>query len=1094
MIHFIFGRPGTGKTYTVVERIRSLLAEPGDADGIYLLVPEQMAYSAERDVLSTLPPEAGRRFSILSFSRLSDMVSARCGGRSFSSLTRPMRSLLMWRNLRGLVGALEHFPSSDPDDTSLCRLMLSISTEMKSSGIRPEDLESASKQMDKESPLYHKLRDIALVTSTYDSLLEDVCGENPTDRLMRTAGQLCTHEIFKGAHVFIDGFTSFTAQEYAVLRAILPQAGDVTLTLCADDRQMKHVRFDSIRDTVNRLTRLCEDAGCEWEDEVLTEVRRTDSAELRALGDELWSFGLLPEERVNPPEEERGHISLVTAPNVYEEAQAAMLHIRDLRARGIPYERMAVVVRDAEAWRGVLDAAFEQYGIPCFLSERRGLSDLPAARLLLFALRCIRRGYQTEDVISLCKTGLCGVTLPDLDAFQEYVETWRIRGNRMTEGPWSMNPDGYEKVMSRRAERILEAANRVRESVIPPLLALESKLSLADRPHDQCAALYEFLCALSVRQQLSERAEALLGLGKTQEAGETVRLWSFLCETLASLVTVLPEDEGALPVDDLAAALSLVFDETDIGSVPARHDCVTVGSASTLRVDNVEAMLILGLCEGEFPQTVSDAGLLSEQEKSMLCDLDVVFDSRTERRTSEELLFVWRAVTKPSGELILFTHTSTPDGSAKAPSAVFSRVRFLFPYLEPIAFTESALGLSQDQLSYKIPASDRLSPRLTYGMLGDRINLSQSRLHSFAACPYSFYGSHVLKLRELGEARIKSNTAGTFLHKVFELYLHAALGPDKRIRVLDDKTVTDLAERIIRSCVYDLCGDVKDNGRLLHLFARLRAIALTLIHSIQRELEQGSFCVAGLEWDTHGKKDTDPLPLELEIVPHLCTEPQPADGTLPVPEELPFSPTLPGPLPLPGQSVRIVMGGIIDRVDVYRDGNTVYVRVIDYKSSVHTFTEKSVVEEMNVQLLLYLFTLCSPVNRRLFVDADGNLPDAVLPAEVLYISPRESSNNGTITPVRSGIILDEPSVVDAATPERLPEFLPDGKTSEKTNAVTASYVTRAKMQELQNTVETVIREAAAAIYEGRADRTPDEKACAFCIFRTGCPLAVTKTY
>lgn len=1088
MIHFIFGQPGTGKTHLVVERIREMITSSSDdRRPVYLIVPEQQVYSSERDVLSALPPEAGRRFSIVSFSRLSDLVSSKYGGRSFTSLSRSARSLLMWRNLRELKGLLEEYTASDTDDTSLCRLMLQLSVEMKCSAIEPSQLENAAKRLDPSGPLYRKLRDIALVTSAYDGLLREVCGENPADRLVRTAGQITAHRFFDGATVFIDSFTSFTMQEYALLRPLFAQAEDVTVTVCADRRDMQNSPFDSLKDTVRRLTRLCEETGTDYDDTVLHTVYRTSSAELQTLADELWSFGLTPDARVIPSTEQRGNVRLITAPNVYEEVQAAMLHIRELVGRGIPYGRIAVVVRDTTAWRGVLDAAFEQYRIPYFLSERKGLSDLPAARLLLCALRCIRRGYQTEDVITLCKTGLCGVTLSDLDAFQEYVETWRIRGHRMTGGAWSMNPDGYKTALSTRGKRILDAANRVREAVITPLVALETALALAPDPTAQCAALYDFLCALSVKKQLSARAEALLALGKTQEAGETVRLWSFLCETLASIATILPEDEQPLPTDELSAALSLVFEETDIGSVPARHECVTVGSADTLRVDNVSAMLLLGLCEGEFPQTVSDSGLLSEQDKATLSDMGIEFHSRTDRRSSEELLYVWRAVTKPSDDLLLFTHTATPDGSAKSPSVVFTRVNFLLPYLQPITFSEALLGLSGDQLRYVTPIHDRLSRSLTHAMLGDTINLSQSRIQAYARCPYSYYGTHILRLRAREEARIGNASAGTFLHKVLELYLRAALGADKRIRVLSDEEVTALAEQIMTDCIRELCGDISGDGRLLHLFDRLRAIALVLIRSIQTELEQGSFCVAGLEWDTHGRQPTDPRPLRLDI--EVETEDTGAVSPLSLPADLPAIVAPDGPLPLPGQRVRIIMGGIIDRVDVFRDGKTVYVRVIDYKSSKHIFTEKSVVGEMNIQLLLYLFTLCSPENRALFADENGELPDTVLPAEALYISPTESTRDGSIAPTRSGIIMNHEVVLTAASPERDLTYLP-GVTRNKAGELSgASLVSFEHMQTLQTVVETVIKEAATALYSGQADRIPDGKSCRYCVFFTSCPLA-----
>ena len=80
MIKFLFGRPGTGKTTRVVEEIKALAVR--EDHPIYLIVPEQQAYSAERDILAALPASAGKVFSVLSFSRLCDVVADLYGGRA----------------------------------------------------------------------------------------------------------------------------------------------------------------------------------------------------------------------------------------------------------------------------------------------------------------------------------------------------------------------------------------------------------------------------------------------------------------------------------------------------------------------------------------------------------------------------------------------------------------------------------------------------------------------------------------------------------------------------------------------------------------------------------------------------------------------------------------------------------------------------------------------------------------------------------------------------------------------------------------------------------------------------------------------------
>ncbi len=1130
MIRFVFGRPGFGKTTYVIDHIRDEIARgitAGSPHRVWLLVPEQQAYSAERDILSALPGEAGRCFSIISFSRLADLVADRFGGRTQHTVTKAMRSLVMWENLRELTGLLETYAHGAGTDVSLCKKMLAATEELSINAIPPTKLESAADNLPDDSPLRAKLRDIALVSSAYSGLLTEIYGADPAERLLQTAAKLEKNPFFVGDSIYIDSYSSFTAEEYAVLRPIIEQAANVTVTLGCSGRYEQQPQFTSLTDAIRRLTRICEDCLADFEDVVLDGAHRDTSSELSILERQLWDFDLTPDRRVLPPEDKRGAIRLVTAPNLYDEAEAAAMHILELVQAGVPYGEIAVVVRDASEWRGVLDAALDARNIPFFLSERTDLSEKPAARLLLTALRCIARRWQAEDIVTLGKTGLCGITLREMDYFCEYIDTWRLTGRRMTDNAWSMNPDGYKTEMSPRALEILGAANHVREVIMTPLLALEQELRGAASVTDECRALYSYLRALGIRETLATQAEEMLSLGQVREAGEQVRLWSFLTETLATIASVMASAKP-LTAEELGTALSLVFAETDIGSVPARHDCVTIGSASTLRVDNIRAMLILGLCEGEFPRPVREDSLLSEQDKAMLSTLGIELDSRAERLMADELLYLHRAMTKPSETLILSYATTTPDGQVRSPSSAFTRVKYLFPYMQSTTFSSRMLEQIED--SYRIPVADAVSRPTARRLLGEELWLSQSRLQTYARCPYSYYGSHILRLRERMDATFDNLGAGVFLHHVLEQYLRRALDEENQLRPMEEDEIRELADAVITAYITELCGNVSENGRLLHLLARLREVALVLIDNIQAELRQSDFTVAGLEWDTHGRRTGDPKPmtLSLEISDEdsssvleqiTLSEPdfleanfptnrlvgtpdeamaqgQRQDGFYQFPLRRPIQNMTPDgisglPIFTPKEEmtpIRLLLGGRIDRVDIYRgqDGKTVYVRVIDYKSSKHEFTAKSFAEDMNIQLLLYLFTLCSPENRRLFATKDGTLPERVLPASAVYLSPDESGRDGEIRPLRTGVVRDEPEVLAAANRDSEAMYLPSVKRGRNQSLSGKGLCSPAQIEALEDTLRYLIRSTAAKMYAGCADRTPSDVACRYCIMQEAC--------
>ncbi len=564
--------------------------------------------------------------------------------------------------------------------------------------------------------------------------------------------------------------------------------------------------------------------------------------------------------------------------------------------------------------------------------------------------------------MSLCKTGLCGISLTDLDAFAEYIDTWRIREENVQTCPPGIEHESGRLYHRDDGARAGDPCHRQPCPADGSAAAVRtgSPLAVADTPAEQSRALFGYLSGLGVKDSLAASAETLLLLGKTREAGETVRLWNLLTGALADISTLLPGEEGPLSADELSAALELYFEETDMGAVPARHDCVTVGSAATLRLENMAAVLVLGLCEGEFPQPVTDTGLLTEQDKQTLENFGIEFDSRAPRLTAEELLYIWRAVTKPKQYLLLFTHTATADGSVKAPSIAFSRVRYLLPYLEPIAFPET---LPEDgALAYRPPLGDTLPRPAVRRALGDQLWLSHTALQSYARCPYSFFGSRCsVCARQL--KRVWTRSTPAFSCTVCWRCSCAHLpDQDRRIRHLTEEETVAAADRIMQEYMTELCGDIAGDGRLLHLFARLRAVALMLVRTVQAELEQGAFTVAGLEWDTRGRRAGDPSPLEIPLDPLPGQLPGGYDSPLPAAGGA-HPDTDPDPDSPPVRVPRMLMGGKIDRVDVFRDGGTVYVRVMDYKSSRHVFSEKRAWQDMNIQLLLYLFTLCAPRNR-----------------------------------------------------------------------------------------------------------------------------------
>ena len=64
-----------------------------------------------------------------------------------------------------------------------------------------------------------------------------------------------------------------------------------------------------------------------------------------------------------------------------------------------------MTARNLEEYAGVIEAVFERYGIPFYLSRRSDILEKPVLSLLTGVLSAIGNGYEYEDMFRWLKTG-----------------------------------------------------------------------------------------------------------------------------------------------------------------------------------------------------------------------------------------------------------------------------------------------------------------------------------------------------------------------------------------------------------------------------------------------------------------------------------------------------------------------------------------------------------------------------------------------------------------------------------------------------------------------------------------------------------------
>ncbi len=1063
MLEFLFGAPGVGKTGYMVEEIKKSVKE---GKKTFFLVPEQQLFVSEC-MLADLPLSSALCFEVISFSRLCDSVFGKYGGLCDSSSGSGIRQVIMLQSLRELSGMLSHYKGVKVDQ-AFTSMMISTIDELRENGISPEALETAAEKCE-EPTLREKLSDLALIYANYKRNTEERLGESAAlaqDKLYRLASLLSEKDFFKDTRVFIDSFTSFSGEEYAILKEMICQAERVCISFQYTRGEHAPHTYTHMQ-TVRRLTRFANENGIVHKDTVLLENKRSKSLEIKALEKNLWDFSLRKGSLPNIPEDRRGDIIMTEAVNEYEEIYAAALNILREHERGIHFSEMAVITHDADSRKGLVDAVFEELGIPYFYSEKTDLSTTPVSRLILSALRCITYNFALSDVLTLLKTGLLNIDSHDSDLFEEYLYTWNINGKQFSLDAWSMNPDGYTTSQSERGREILEAANRVKNIIIPPLIKLKQSFAASGGDTvENCRAIYSYLEEISLSDTLSSSAEFSLSQGSIKEAGELLRLYDFLLSALSDICSVMANT--LTTAEELAAIIEIMLKNTDIGSVPAVNDYVTVGSAITLRVENIKTAFLLGLCEGEFPAPFSDGTILSENDKSVMDTLGLSLSSREESISSDELFYVWHAMTKPSQRLYLSYAASSIGGRAQDPSSAWNRVAFLFPYIKQNEFDLSRIRKiaraaegkqdkvceSSDSRTESNGTSDAVSidPFYVRMIFGDRLRLSKSQISTFAECPYRYWCEYVLKLREQKVASVSYADSGTIIHYVLEKLLGRLRLGDGRLEKISDEELISLVENILKEYISGIECPLPPS--LMYSFSRLRDLSLIMSKSVLDEFENSDFRIVAMEQPISDRSSSALSPMEIRIGDDECS---------PV----------------------VSLGGIIDRIDCYENGERRYLRIVDYKTGSHKYDVSKTSTGEDLQLPAYLFTAALESNKGFFADGDDKME--IFPAAALFLSAEESG--GMISPVRSGFMLNDNELLRAASANMDPKILAGISFNKDGVTKSRAALSEEGINEVNSTLQKTIGETARNMYSGRAPRTPSKEACKFCTLRSSCPVA-----
>ncbi len=1044
-------------------------------------VPEQYTLQAERDLIQGLGLPGLLDLDVMSPRKLREQVRELAGQGSRRPLTpagavmsvhrilsEHSRDMAYYRDMSGLYGAAGRLGGA--------------LEELRDSGLTLEELEEWSSAAPTGAERA-KMHDLALLWRCRDQLLEgrfDDAKAAWTDTVRR----LESSDLLTGAALFVYGFDAIRPDLRELIQASARFAADVRVFMVMDEESAPDGRiFAEQRRSAAELSAALAEQGTPCR--TVWPRRPREDAEPALAWLERYLFA---DRRAPWPENPSPALTMFSAPAPSEEVSSLAEALCRWHAEGIAWSEMAVALPKGTDLLSSLCAALRLREIPFTCSRKTPAAAHGLCRMLLGALRCAAAGYNTDDLLDTARSGFSALLPEEAMRLETYVLAHGIEYGKW-DHPFTLGEDA-------------EDAEALRLCLLEPLEQLRAALRSAPDGRASAEAVARFLQRQNAHAKLREREQRLLEGGAWQEAVADRQIWKLIMELLDEFQALL----GAVRLSprETAELLECAVSQASLSALPEEEAGVLVGEIGHMLSGDIQALAVPDLREG----TLSDLSLswLTDAERSRLETASRrTVGMSAERESLLRRVDFYRTLSLPRRRLRLSWSLRGEDGSVRQPEAVVDRIRELFPALEteggvlsrtrlsdplsrraaldglsdwlwdlregrvlelPARWRQALVSLTREEdarpvremLRRAVPSAGeeqiRLEP-VTARRLFMTDRLSVSRLERYAACPYRHFLEYGLRPVRRETFTFEDSDAGTFFHAVLDQYMKNASAepgwpdlPEERIDQMLDAVCAEQTRAWENGPLADDALGRWQGGEMLRR-VRFAAKALT------RFAGNSDFRTVATELSFGEQEGLPPL-----IVPLR-------DGT------------------------RAVLRGTIDRIDRYENGEGIWLRVVDNKSSSRKPSPDRMADGEQLQLMIYLRAATEaqpgarPAGALYFPMVDKEV-------NVLSDSPEEQEQARMRTVRMKGLAVAEPDVLRAMDRDIAPYSV--DQVFKKDGSLRADADWAVEEPVLRGLMDAAVKKAAdlcSDMREGIVDVAPrgdkeEESLCAFCEYRPIC--------
>lgn len=910
-VEIIIGRAGSGKTFSCLKSIESILKNSPLDTKIIFLLPAYQTYRAELELVKITGGSVNTR--MCSFQRFSKQILEEVGGAIVPRISEIGKRILL-RKILINQNDLKFYKKSAKQRGFAEKLSDEIS-EFRTYNISPKNLRETLNKISNDE-LSDKISDLANLTEIYRNAIADKQNDE-SDLLEKAASFIKFSSEIKNTEIFIDGFIFFDPQQRKILREIFKYAKNVHVALPMDceissyENQNSLGIFNRAFETFKTLKDYATDTGADFFVTKCENQHRFLSAELEFIEKNIFTHNQ------NKFVGENKNFKIVSAVNKRVEVEAVARDVLKIRReKNFKFREIGIIARD-ESYNDLLKNIFEIHEIPFFIDDKRPAVNHQFAEFIRSTLE-IFHGWRADSIFRCLRTGFFNISAEKIDLLENYVIEFGIRGEKNWSENWTKHKHKLEKKpyedFSESEKLRLAEINSVRREVSAPILKFSKNLKKKKSAREFAVAFYNFIDELKISEKLSQMSEAEEMRGNLALSREHLKIWDDVMNLFEQISDTIGDD--VISLQEFEFLINEGLDALEMSMIPPGPDEVTISKFDQNSLQNSRAIYILGFNDVSFPKRADEKFLLSDADRLHLiedCNLEISRGGK-ENLLAEKFL-IYRGITEARNYLQISYSLADSEGREMCPANLIEKLKNFFDIEVKTENLEilSNFGSGKDFLIEDKKISADTAKKLFAP--AKKIRGSVTNFQTYNECAFKYFAKFGLNLQERTEYKIQAPDIGNILHAVMKDFGEKLHKENKMWRDVGSDELEIRVEKIID----DLTGNL--NNKILlskssyrHRRERIKKVAIS---SLKRLIELDKVSKFHPELFEERFNNLNNKMLSLKI-----------------------------------SGVEVEVVGVIDRIDFNESGK--YFLIIDYKTGEAYLNLNEIYFGVNIQLLTYL--------------------------------------------------------------------------------------------------------------------------------------------